>query len=180
MRNSRGFLSLLFFCATFAPFEVCAQGYAPELYNVGEVIVNYVRLDDPKAASICGLSREEIASVFASSFEGTGVPAVAALDAKPPMVGKARIQLIPQIATYADENMNCVSWISITAESRANLAIPPVNVPRGVTILYWRQHAKVFSSQTIHSQKVKDVLKKMALEFAQRYRLDQPPEPAQQ
>ncbi len=157
-----------------------AQGYAPELYGIGEIIVNYARFDDPKASAGCGLTREDVAAVLASSFEGTGVPAVGVLDAKPPVAGVARIQFLPEIVTQAGENLDCVSWISLSAESRAAVVIPPVDAPRSITAVYWRRHAKVFSSQTLHAQKVKEVLKNMAADFVQRYRIDQPSAPAQQ
>lgn len=154
--------------------EARAQGAAPELFNVGEVIINYVKFEDPKASDSCGLSREQVASIFQKAFFESGVPVMSVVDAKPPMVGVARIQLLPEISTHIDENMNCVSWVSMSAESRANVVIPPVTSPRNVTVVYWRQHTKAVSGQSLHPRKVSDALNKMADQFAQQYRVDQP------
>ena len=161
-------------CLAFAPQEACAQGAAPGLFNVGEVIVNYVTFEDPKASDSCGLSREQIFKTIKESFIGTTVPATAVVDANPPVVGVARIQLFPEISTHIDENMNCVSWISMSAESRANVLILPVTSPRNVTIIYWRQHTKAVSGQSLHPRKVSDAITKMVEQFAQQYRVDQP------
>lgn len=175
MRKIICFLFSLLFCINFAHQNAQAQGYAPEMFGVGEVIVNFAQFDDPKVANSCGLSREKIADLFDNVFKKTDVPAVAVVDARPPISGIARIQLIPQISSYEDQNLDCISWVSLSAESHNNVVIPPVDAPRSVTAVYWRQHAKVFSSQAIHAQKVEEVLKKLAEQFAQQYRIDQPP-----
>ena len=161
-------------CLGFVPSDAHAQGAAPELFNVGEIIVNYVKFEDPKASDSCGLSREQISKAFKDAFLGTSVPAMDVVDAKPSMVGVARIQLFPEISTHVDENMNCISWITLSAESRANVVIQPVSAPRNVTIVYWRQHTKAVSGQSLHPRKVGDAVSKMAEQFAQRYRVDQP------
>jgi hypothetical protein len=161
--------------SSLAPISAHAQGAAPEMFGVSEVIIEYARFDDPKTANGCGLSREEIASALVESFAGTTVPTVAAVEARPPVMGIARIQLIPEISTYMNENFDCISWVSLSAESHANTVIPPINTLRSITAIYWRQHAKVASGQSNHSQQVKALLKKLADQFAQQYRLDQPP-----
>ena len=159
-----------------APLAAQAQGAAPEMFGVREVVIDYARFSDTKASDTCGLSREQIASVLKNSLTGTGVPAMPVTDAKPMVMGTARIQLIPEITSHTDENLDCVSWVSLSAESRANAVIPPVPTLRGVTVVYWRQHTVVASSQSSHAQLVSDLLDKMAAQFAQQYRLDQPPE----
>ncbi|MFA4994333.1 MAG: hypothetical protein WC521_03415 [Bdellovibrionales bacterium] len=174
MKKVASILFPAFLCLSLAPQAAVAQGAAPELFGVGEVIINYTKFTDANASDSCGLAREQLASVFTSSFAGTTVPAVAMVDAKPQMVGVARIQLIPEVSTYVDENLNCASWISLSAESRIRAVIPPVTAPRNVTAIYWRQHNKVVSGQSLHPQKVADVVRKMVEQFSQQYRLDQP------
>ena len=166
---------LLPLCLALAPMQARAQGSAPELFGVREVVVDYARFVDPKAADSCNLSREKIASVLAKSLEGTTVPAIAALDAKPPVIGVARIQLVPQIASHMGENFDCVSWISLSAESRAAAVIAPITTLRSFTAVYWHQQVKAASGASTHPQLVGEILQKMATQFAQQYRLDQPP-----
>ncbi len=175
MKKSAYFLFLTLLYLPFAPQEAQAQGSAPELYNVGEVIINYVKFEDTKASDYCRLEREQIAAVFKKGFLESGVPATAVVDARPPMVGVARIQLLTEISTHVDENMNCVSWISLSAENRATVVIPPVNAPRNVTVVYWRHHMKAVSGQSLHPKKVEDALLKVIDQFSRQYRLDQPP-----
>ncbi len=156
------------------PCAAHAQGVAPGMYGVGEIIVEYAQFNDPKASNSCNLSRESIASVLSGAFAGTTVPVVAVADAKPPARGVARIQLIPEIASFVDENLECISWISLSAESRIDVVIPPVGAPRSVTAVYWRQRVGVSSGQSVHADRVGEILKKMADQFSQQYRLDQP------
>jgi len=154
-----------------------AQGAAPEMFGVREVVVEYARFDDPKAAEACGLTRENIASTLAAALNNTGVPAVAVTDARPLSLGVARIQLVPEIYAYANESLDCVSWVSLTAENRVSAVIPPVPTLRSVNVVYWQQHTKIISGQSIHQQRVTDTLQKMVAQFVQQYKLDQPPEP---
>jgi len=154
-----------------------ADSAAPEMFGVREVIINNASVPDVKAADACGgISRETMTETLVKAFEGTSVPAISYLDAKPPSLGVARIELNSEVYTRTNEDLECVSWISITATSHANLVVPPVNTLRSVTILYWHQRAMVASGQSIHPHVVKDLLQRMATEFAQQYRLDQPPE----
>ena len=169
--------SVLFFLALcLTPSAVQAQSSAPEMFGVREIVVEYARFNEPKVADTCGLSRDALTTALAKALAGTSVPAVAVADVKPPTVGVARIQLIPEISTRADENLNCVSWISLSAESHATIVIPPVTTPRSATVVYRRQHALASSAQSTHGQAVGTVLQKMADQFAQQYKLDQPPE----
>ena len=162
---------------TVAPAVVYAQGgAAPELFGVKEVIVEYARFDDPKASESCGLSRERIMDTLIKTLHNTTVPAVEAVESRPVVQGVARVQLIPEVYSYVDENLYCVSWISLSAESHGNVVVPPIGTQRSVTVVYWRQHTEVASNQSPHAQKVDDVLQKVVTQFAQQYRIDQPPE----
>jgi hypothetical protein len=160
----------------FTSSPVFAQGAAAEMYGVREIVIDYARFNDPKVADSCGLSREKIASALANDFTGSNVPVVAAIDAKPPSIGIARIQLVPEVFSHTDENFDCVSSVSLTAQSRANVVVPPVTTLRGVTVVYWKQQTMVASAQTTHMEKIGEALNKMVAQFTQQYRLDQPPE----
>jgi hypothetical protein len=166
----------LFLCLCLAPSGAHAQGAAPDLFGVREVLVDYARFDDAKASGSCGLYREHIAEVLARSLKGSRVPWFSPADAKPQALGIARISLVPEISSFEGDNLDCVSWISLTAESRTSAVIPPVGTLRSVNVVYWQQHTRVSSSQSIHAQKIDDILEKLAAQFAQQYGLDQPPE----
>ena len=163
-------------CLSLVSMKAHAEGAVPELFGVREVVVGLTQFDDPKASDICGLSREQIASAFARSFAGSTVPAIPEQEARPPVMGIFRIKLIPMISTYADANLNCASWISLSAENRISGAIPPLGILRTVTSVYWRYHIKVSTSQSMHAQRVTETIQKLADKFALQYRQDQPPE----
>jgi len=168
------YLTAFVLCAL--PSLVLAQGAAPELYGVREVVVDYARFDNPKASDSCGLSREMVSSILSKSFSGTSFPAVMSIEAKPPVLGVARIQLIPQISTYTNDSLDCISWISLTAENKANIVVPPVQTARNLRVIYWQSRMLASSGRTTHEQKVIDALKSMADDLIQRYRVAQPPE----
>jgi len=174
MHNVRGFLLAALSWGCFFPGISYAQGFAPELYGVGEVVLEYPRFEDTEAAGSCHLSRDDVNAALNASFVGSSVPVTPVARAKPLVMGVARIHLIPELSSHSDENLGCVSWISLSAESRTDVIIPPVSAPRSVTIVYWRLHGKAFSNQSVHPQKVAEVLRQMAQRFAQQYKIDQP------
>ncbi|MDD3370504.1 MAG: hypothetical protein PHE27_01630 [Alphaproteobacteria bacterium] len=156
-----------------APSVAQAQVYAPELYGVTQVIVDDAWFENAKASGTCGMTQSGIDSALKYAFAGTEVPAVSAEAAKMAMANAARIRLVPQIWTHIDETLGCVSWVILSAQSRATMVIPPITVPRDVTLLYWQEHAKVFSNLSGHEAKVAGVLKILAERFAQKYNNDQ-------
>jgi len=167
-------LFLLSLC--LLPIQTYAQGAAPELFGVREVIVDYAKFPQSKASEVCGITREEISSDIMHAFAGTNVPAISVIDAKPPSMGIARIELIPEISSRADETLNCTSWISLSAESRANAIISPVTTLRSITAVYWRQHTIATSTEAAHPKTIDDVIQKMVYQFVQQYQLAQPPD----
>jgi hypothetical protein len=165
-------------CLAFAlvPSLAHAQGAAPSMYNIKEIIVQYAHFSDPKSADACGLVREDIAALLDKALHGDSVPAIPVASANPPMIGSARIELVPEIASMGDQGLDCTSWVSLTAQSQSNVRIAPVDTPRSVTVVYWHQGTMVASGQPVHEHAVGEVLEKMAHKFAQQYRIDQPPE----
>lgn len=159
----------------FLPSSAYAQGAAPAMTGVQEVIVQYTHFAIPKNSGLCGLEREAIAETLNKSMTFNMVPAFPVASAKPPMMGTARIELVPEIHTVATQTLDCTSWVSLTAQTQSNVHIAPVDVLRNVKIVYWQQGALVSSSQSMHAGQVAELLTKMAQQFAQQYRMDQPP-----
>jgi hypothetical protein len=169
-------ITLFFLSLCFLPFQAHAQGAAPELFGVHEIVVEFAKFPQAKASETCGLTREEIAADIMRGFAGSPIPAVSVVDAKPPSLGVARIELVPEISSRSDETLNCTSWISLSAESRANTIISPVTTLRSITAVYWRQHTIATSSEAAHPKTVDDIIQRMAAQFAQQYLADQPPD----
>jgi len=168
-------LSVLFFLALF-PASAFAGAAVSDMYGVREVVLDHAQFDDPRASDTCGLSRALIAKVVANNLKGTSVPAIPVDEARPPVAGIFRINLVPVISTYVDETLGCVSWISLSAENRVSLMVPPLNVQRAVLAVFWRGHTKVVSTHSTHPPKVSDSLKTLVDKFARQFRIDQPPD----
>ena len=73
-------------------------------------------------------------------------------DAKPPVQGRARINLLADIYSLNSEGLDCTSWVSLTAETRNNVHVPPVDLARNITVLYWQEGSMLGSGQTTHEQ----------------------------
>ena len=173
--NKTYFLAAFLIALTPSLATAETQGTAPGMFDVQEVVVQYANFGDPKSADACGLVREEIAALLVKTLTESGVPAVLVTNAKPLSIGTARIEAVTEITTFNNQGLDCTSWVSFVAQSRASVHIPPVDVSRNVTITYWHNGLMLASSQSTHSRTVEDALEKLAKKFAQQYRLDQPP-----
>ncbi len=153
---------------------------APALQDVQEVVVQYPRITGGTAADMCGLSRADLTSSLVTTLQGLGVPAVSVLDAKPLMIGAARIELTPETATLNNQGIECTSWVELRAQTKNTLHIPPVELRREVTVVYWRAGQLANSGETQHANLVKELLLKQGRQFGEQYKADQPsaiPEP---
>ncbi len=103
------------------------------------------------------------------------LPAFSVIEAPAPKMDLARIDLFPEIVTLQRQGLDCTSWISLTAQSKATVRVPPVETPRHVTINYWRGGLMVSSTQIGHARTVREALIKLAAQFSRQYRSDQPP-----
>ena len=151
-----------------------ASGAAPGLDGVKEVVVQQVLLTDPKAADACGLSRDEMTTAIVKELQANNVPAVSASEAKPSMIGVARVDLTAQVFTVNNQDLDCTSWVEATVSSKSNVAIPPVDLLRSVVIQYWHLGTMVAGGQSLHQRAVSETLIKMMTQFSKQYQLDQP------
>jgi hypothetical protein len=168
--------ALLVFLLALIPCAAHAQGAAPGMFKVKEIIIQYVRFSDPKVADACGLSREDIAKTLAQDVKLANVPAFSIADSTPPEFGVARITLVPEISSVTNHELECTSWISLTAESQTNTIVPPIETLRSVKVVYWRQGTMAVSNQSVHAHLIADTLDKMVAQFAQQYHTEQPPD----
>jgi hypothetical protein len=159
----------------FAPNAQAQSGSASGMFGVEEVIIQYTRLGNAKTAEACGLSREKFADILKNTLQDNGVPAIPVDEAKPALAGVTRIDLVPSVFSYNGQGLDCISWVSLSVESRNRVHIPPIDIPRSVIITYWREGALISSDQITHQRVVGDALQKQAKLFADQYKLDQPP-----
>jgi hypothetical protein len=146
---------------------------APSLFNISEVIVKFADFPNEEAANSCALSKTELANILNRTLKDNGVPSTPVAEALPPLAGRARIELVPMIATYA-QGLECTSWISLAAQSRGNVRAFYGDITRRVTVDYWRSGLLLSTAQTTHEEMVANALKKLALDFAKQFKADQP------
>jgi hypothetical protein len=145
------------------------------LAGVKEVVLQYPRFSDIKAASICGLGREETSNLLVSALKNGEAPIIPAATAKPADPNVARIDLIPEVSISILPSGECASWVSITAQSEAALRLSPVPVVRKLVVTYWRYGNLIVSMKEGHPTAVNGYFQKLATAFAKQYKLDQPP-----
>jgi hypothetical protein len=145
---------------------------ASAMFGVTEVVVQNPSFADEDAAKACGVSRQNLMNILMKTLQENGVPAISVVEAKPPVVGVARISLLTNVYSFNGQSLDCTSWISLGAESHNRVHVAPVDVARNVTISYWREGSFLSGNQVGHGQTVMAALQKLALMFAQQYKLD--------
>lgn len=156
------------------PLSAQAAGSAPALLGVQEIIVRPERIGDEAASGACLSQTGDAADLVVRRLKEDGLPVFPIIDA-PTGSNAARIDLQPEILTLQRQGLDCISWVSLTAQSRETLQILPIRPQRNVMVTYWRGGLIVSSAQVAHPRAVNDALAKLATGFARQYRADQPP-----
>ena len=78
------------------------------------------------------------------------------------------------IFSLNSEGLDCTSWISLTAETHNNVHVPPVDLARNISVVYWHEGTMLASGQAIHERVVMETVQKLAHHFADQYKEDQP------
>ena len=169
--KAKGLIALL----ALVPLHAHAQGAAPAMFGVEDIIIQFPHFGNDKTADACGLDAQTISDAIEQTLQERKVPVMAVATAKPSMVGVARINLLSDVFSFNNQGLDCTSWISLTAESHNSVRIPPVDTIRNVTVTYWREGTMLSSSQSTHAHLVIDTARKLASHFAQQYKVDQPP-----
>lgn len=156
--------------------NVVGLGSAPAMLNVKDIILQYVRTGDPDVAKLCGVSRKDVSEVIMKNLKEASVPITLVSDARPPLMGAARIDLIPEVVSLNTQGGDCTSWVSLIAQTQNTLTIPPIKIPRNVFVTYWRSGIIVMSSQSGHGEALVGAINRLAQLFVKQYKIDQPPD----
>ena len=169
--------SCLFFCLMPCwPRLFLPKVRLPPMFGVEEIVIPNSPISAMiKPPTIAASIQQRLSDVLEQTLKENNVPAVSVAEAKPSVIGIARINLLADIFTFNSQGLDCTSWVSLAAESHNSVRVPPVDTSRSVTINYWREGTLLGSSQTTHERTVGDALRKLAQHFAQQYKLDQPP-----
>jgi hypothetical protein len=176
---SRLFITALLLAGLAAPAAYAdpIEGTGPAMYGVREIIINKAKFGDSGTAKNCGLSLDEVSEALRKKLQQSGVPALDVKEAPPANMGVARLFLTLEIYTYNSPALDCVSWVSLRAEGKGRVRIPPVELIRNITIDYWHQGILISGSQAAHDGQVNSGISRLAGMFADEYKLEQPPSP---
>jgi len=158
-----------------APVAAPAPAAAPALYNVRELQVQHGRLANPTASANCSTSSGEVASMVIKAFKADGLPAFSVLGAPARTPGIARVDIYPDVVTLQPHDKECVTWVSLTAQSKDVLRVYPVETPRNLITTYWTGGLMIASSITGHAMALNDAIVKLTAAFSRQFRIDQPP-----
>ncbi|MDD5587197.1 MAG: hypothetical protein PHY92_09660 [Alphaproteobacteria bacterium] len=163
-----------------ASFLTAANGYAyegaaPALSNVKEMVVQGLRISDTAANKNCGITAETLSKALLKSLKNYGLPAFSLIEAKPSMMGVARIELFPEVVSANTEGIVCTSWVSVSAQTQNTLPLPPIETPRNVIVTYWRGGVLVSSVESTHGKVLADAFEKLARQLSIQFNRDQPP-----
>ncbi len=150
-------------------------GTAPSLSGVTSILTQVPVVNDAEVASSCGTADPDLINDMVGYLQDRGFPVVRPLDAKPLILGEARVELVPEVVSFNNQGLDCVSWVALTAQSQKTLVILPVAQPRAVTITYWRRGLLVSSNVATHGRVVAETLYSLGKKFGDRYKSDQPP-----
>ena len=159
-----------------SPVAALAQASAPALYDVKELQVQHGRIGNPKASANCGTSSGEVSMMVLKALQADKLPAFSVLNAPKQNPNVARIDIYPDVVTLQPREKECISWVSISAQSREILQINPIATPRNLMSTYWQGGMMVGSNVTAHANTINDAFAKLGAQFSRQYRLDQPPE----
>jgi hypothetical protein len=175
MPNAKHLVAFLLLALSPAPVHA-QNAAAPPLFDVEEVIVQPIHFGNDKVSQVCGLSPQELGDALLKTLVDNGVPAFSPSEARPPSPSRARIDLVPGIFSYTSVGLDCISWLSLSAESHNSIHVPPVDLARSVSVVYWREGSLLSSDQSSHEDLLKETLQKQALHLAAQYKQDQPPQ----
>jgi hypothetical protein len=174
-KTKAAFCFLTSFVGLVAATSAIAGPSAPALFGVQEIMVEHGRMGNEAASANCGTSGGEVATMVEKALKMDNLPVFSVIDAPDVREGAARISLLPEVVTLQPTDKSCISWISLTAQSRSTFMIPPVSVPRDAIVNYWHAGVMVGSNPSSHARTINEAIDKMAAQFSRQYRLDQPP-----
>lgn len=144
---------------------------APSLYALKEVVISYPIFADAKLSSDCGLTREAILTALQRNMQDPGLDVMMVNETHPRVA--TRVNLTVEITT-ARQGRICWSWIHMPFTDRTPILLPPVKIPRMLTLVFWEQKKMVESTDERHQTAVNDMVASMARSFLRDVKLAVP------
>ena len=151
-----------------------ASTMAPSFFGVSEFIVQHPRFGNTKASAACGTSTGEFTKLLLAALKTSKLPAISVVGAPVSRPHVERVNICPDVVTVQPRDDECVSWISLSVEKKAELRLDPIDTPRKMTVTYWSGGVMTGTTAASHAISLKDAAEKLSQQLARQYFADQP------
>ena len=142
------------------------------LNGVSSLTVAEPAMVDMRNAFDCKLDSKLLRQKLSAALQAEKLPLTP--DNAAPRPDLMRLTLKPEVATLKDGVVNCVSWVSLAAQTQETLKLPPSPDRKPVSITYWTRGALIMTPVVDHATGVADVYEKLARVLARQWRIDNP------
>lgn len=154
------------------PKDITSNDYlAPTLYGLHEILLQYPTFQDARASNDCGLNRETLLTVMQRNLQDPNLEVMPLNETHERRA--ARAELTYEIHSARLDQL-CVSWINMRLSDRAAIILPPIKIPRDLTITYWQRSMAARSPVDRHQTSVGDALAAMGRQFLRDLKLAEP------
>lgn len=144
---------------------------APSLYGLKEILVQYPVFIDPRASNECGLNREPLITVMQRNLQDPNLEIM--IQNETHERRNVRAELTYEIYSTRQDQY-CSSFVNVYFSDRASIILPPLKVPRILTVTYWQKAMLARSTVDRHQTSVGDVLAAIGRSFLRDVKLAEP------
>lgn len=144
---------------------------APSLYGLKEILVQYPVFMDPRSSNECGLNREPLITVMQRNLQDPNLEIMIQNESHERR--GVRAELTYEVYSTRQDQY-CASFVNMYFTDRASIILPPLKVPRILTVTYWQKSMLARSTVDRHQTSVGDVLAAMGRSFLRDVKLAEP------
>lgn len=156
-------------------FSAQASNIVPSLYNVEDFVVDFALFGNEKSSNSCGIFKRDLTDQTLKRLQKENLPARASMGRNVKDQSKVSVTLVPKVITIQPSSKQCTSWISLSAQTRNGINLPPADYHREVRLVYWDGGILVHTAEHSHGRSVKEAIDKLIDQLVVRYDADQPP-----
>ncbi len=118
----------------------------PPLWGVSELAMADLTLRPVGNAEDCLVSAQEVAEAMRVTLHGEMLAAYDARTAPPQKADVLRLTLFPVLAVVKSAPLECVAWLSLSAQAAHTVRLPPNARRKTITVNYWERGGLVRTS----------------------------------
>ncbi|NCC03531.1 MAG: hypothetical protein EOM37_05720 [Proteobacteria bacterium] len=170
-----GLVSALFCSEGLAAPQEDVNGVVPSLYGVDNFLIHQARLANDVASANCGVSSRTASETTLASLKTATLSVVSASEINKLDKDSSTVTILPEVVTMQPNEKSCLSWVSLSVQTRNVVNLPPRKDPRDIKLVYWEGGLLVSTSPHAHQRGVNEALFKLSSLLSTQYFRDQPP-----